>query len=88
MVAVRGGGAADGAQVKHHLQGRTRFQKRVEAVRMDDSIRRVFGEVPPLTLATERIHHNCFQAALCQRRLEVGADKAGAAGDQDHGGGL
>ena len=60
---------ADGAQMEHHLHRRPGFQKGVQGVRVDDAIRRVAGEIEPLSLATKRVHDDSFQAAPCERRL-------------------
>ena len=40
-----------------------------------------------LPVVPKRVDHDCFMPASRQRRLQVGADEASAASDQDHGGG-
>jgi hypothetical protein len=62
------------------------FQERVQRVRVDDAVRRVFREVQPLPLATQQVGYNCFMAATYQSRLQVGTDEASAAGAQNHDG--
>ena len=46
------------------------------------------GEVAPFALAAQQVDHDGFVPAPRQRRLQVGADEAGAASYQDHGGAI
>ena len=50
--------------------------------------RRMFGQVAPFALAAQRVGDHGFVSAPCQLGMQIGADEAGAASYQDHGGAI
>jgi hypothetical protein len=52
---------------------------------MDNPSRWMFCQVAPFAVAAQHIDDHGFMPAPHQRRLQVGADEAGAASYQDHG---
>ena len=84
-VAVGRRGIADRAEVEQHLQRRMGGEEVLELLGRQQSRRRMLGQVAPLAVGAQPVHHNRLVAAGDQRRVQVGADESGAAGDHDHG---
>jgi BMFP domain-containing protein YqiC len=73
--------------MEHHMHRRMAGQEVVQVVRRQQTGRRMAGKVAPLAGVAEPVRDDGFQPALRQCRVQVRADEAGAAGDQNHGGG-
>ena len=76
---------ADGAQVVDHLQRRAAVEEAVDLVGRQQPRRRMLGQVAPFPSLPRLIDDDGLEAAAHQGRLQVRADEAGAARDQDHG---
>src|SRR6185369_3209573 len=68
-----------------HLQRWPAVEEAVDLVRRQQARRRMLGEVAPFPLAAQTVHHDGLESAAHQGSLQVRADEAGAARDQDHG---
>ena len=84
-IAIRRRRVGDGAEVKYHLERGSALEEGVDIARWQQPRRRMLGQVAPFPRAAQMVDDDGLDAAAHQGRLQIRADEAGAASDQDHG---
>ena len=85
QVGVGGRRLADGAQVDDGVERRVGGEPGVQRIGPHHAGWGMAGQVAPLAVAAQPIRHGRGLAACGKGSVKVGADEAGAAGNEDHG---